>query len=407
MKKRMTIMLIILGIVFGGLFAWKSFEGVMMKKFMSQMGSKPQTVSTITATKQKWETLIEGVGTLRAVRGVDISSEVSGLVEGIYFESGDQVEAGTLLVKLRVDDEVASLAALQAEAHLAGLTYERDYRQLKENTVAQATVDSSVASLEKAKAEVARQEAEIAKKFIRAPFAGKIGIRQVDLGQYINAGEEVVTLQSLDPIFFDFFLPQQELSKVKLGQEVSLTTDVYKDKKYVGKVWAINSKVDQSTRNVLIRAAVDNSEKQLLPGMYGVINIDLGVSDEYITIPQTAITYNPYGDTVFLVREAGGMKVTSGAEDDADGLNPKEDSIKEAPEEAKMDQSLPKGTKIADQKFILLGPTRGDQVAVLKGLNEGDVVITAGQLKLQNGSPIVIDNKIVPTDDPDPHPHQD
>lgn len=409
MIKRMLIMLIFCSVIGGGVIAWKMFEGAMIKKYMSKMGKRAVTVSTTVANSQKWQSTIVGVGTLRAVRGVDISSEVPGLVEGIYFESGDQVESGTLLVKFRVDDEVAALASLQAEAHLAGLTYERDYRQLKEKTVAQATVDMSVANLEKAKAQVQQQEALIAKKFIRAPFAGMLGIRKVDLGQYINAGMDMVTLQALDPIYFDFYLPQGDLSKVKLGQQVNLSTDLYPDKKYIGKIWALNSKVDQATRNVLIRAAIDNTEKELLPGMYGVININLGESKEYITLPQTAITYNPYGDTVFVVKKASAKKAVGSEK----ATNSKKTSTKDTKKVAEQDKVPVKNTSdtqdeslIAEQRFVVLGPTRGDQVAIIKGLKEGEVVVTAGQLKLQNGSSIQINNSVQPTDDSDPSPHE-
>ncbi len=409
MIKRMLIMLIFCSVIGGGVIAWKMFEGAMIKKYMSKMGQRAVTVSTTVANIQKWQSTIVGVGTLRAVRGVDISSEVPGLVEGIYFESGDQVESGTLLVKFRVDDEVAALASLQAEAHLAGLTYERDYRQLKEKTVAQATVDMSVANLEKAKAQVQQQEALIAKKFIRAPFAGMLGIRKVDLGQYINAGMDMVTLQALDPIYFDFYLPQGDLSKVKLGQQVNLSTDLYPDKKYIGKVWALNSKVDQATRNVLIRAAIDNTEKELLPGMYGVININLGESKEYITLPQTAITYNPYGDTVFVVKKASAKKdpvseqAPTSKNKSAQGTQKVAEKGRVAEKNTSKDQDEP---LIAEQRFVVLGPTRGDQVAIIKGLKEGEVVVTAGQLKLQNGSRIQINNSVQPTDDSDPSPHE-
>lgn len=409
MIKRMLIMLIFCSVIGGGVIAWKMFEGAMIKKYMSKMGQRAVTVSTTVANIQKWQSTIVGVGTLRAVRGVDISSEVPGLVEGIYFESGDQVESGTLLVKFRVDDEVAALASLQAEAHLAGLTYERDYRQLKEKTVAQATVDMSVANLEKAKAQVQQQEALIAKKFIRAPFAGMLGIRKVDLGQYINAGMDMVTLQALDPIYFDFYLPQGDLSKVKLGQQVNLSTDLYPDKKYIGKIWALNSKVDQATRNVLIRAAIDNTEKELLPGMYGVININLGESKEYITLPQTAITYNPYGDTVFVVKKASAKKDTGSEQAPTSKKKSTQDTQKVAEKGKAAEKNTSKDQDeplIAEQRFVVLGPTRGDQVAIIKGLKEGEVVVTAGQLKLQNGSSIQINNSVQPTDDSDPSPHE-
>jgi len=361
MFKRLIIMLLIVGLVLGGVFGFKSFQGAMIKKYMSSMGNQAQTVSTTKASLQDWKSQIDAVGTLRAVRGVDISSEVAGIVEGIYFESGDEVAAGVLLVKLRSDDDIAALASLKADAHLAEITYQRDYRQLQEKTIAQATADISLANLEKARSAVEEQEAKIAKKFIRAPFAGRLGISGVDLGQYLSPGTMIVTLQALDPIYFDFYLPQHELSNIKLDQEVAVKSDLHPDKLFTGKIWAIDSKVDPSTRNVQIRATLDNKDKELLPGMYAVITIDLGMTEQHITLPQTVITYNAYGDTVFVVKDG-----------------------------------------IAEQRFVTVGPTRGDQVAILKGLEEGETVVSAGQLKLQNGSAVKINNAFMPSNDSNP-----
>lgn len=371
----MFVMLLLVALVLGAVFGFKAFQGKMIAKYMGSMGKQAQTVSTTVATNQEWHTKIEAVGTLRAVRGVDISSEVSGLVEKIYFESGDKVEAGTLLVKLRSDDEVAALASLQADADLGELTYQRDLRQLKEKSVPQATVDIDWANLEKAKALVDQQKAKIEKKFIRAPFSGHLGLVEIDLGQYLSPGTVMVTLQSLDPIYFDFYLPQQQLATIKLGQEVVVTNDLYPDKTFPGKIWAINSKVDSATRNVQLRAILDNPDNILLPGMYAIIDIDLGVAQHYITLPQTAITYNPYGNTVFTVKTEG-----------------------------KDEQGKPQ--MVAKQKFVTLGPTRGDQVAILSGVEDGEIVVTSGQIKLQNGSLITINNTVVPSDDPNPKPYE-
>jgi membrane fusion protein (multidrug efflux system) len=374
MFKRMIIMLTLVGLVLGGVYSFKSFQGLMIKKYMSSMGKQPQTVSTEDAKKQEWKNKIEAVGTLRAVRGVDISSEVAGIIEELRFESGDKVDAGSLLVKLRVNDDLAALASLQADAELADLTYNRDLRQLKEHSVPQATVDMDMANLQKAKALVAQQQAVIEKKYIRAPFAGNLGLRAIDLGQYLSPGAVIVTLQSLDPIFFDFYLPQQELSNIKIDQEVKVKNDLYPDKIFTGKIWAINSKVDSVTRNVQVRASLDNPDDILLPGMYASVEIDLGVAQDYITLPQTAIIYNPYGNTVYIVKKD------------------------------KNENGKPILT--AQQKFVTLGPTRGDQVAVLSGIEEGDTVVTTGQIKLQNGSELIVNNTVLPTNDIDPKPSE-
>lgn len=371
----MLIMLILVGLVLGGVFAYKRFESTMIKKHMGAIGKQAQTVSSTVATLQDWNSKVEGVGTLRAVLGVDVSSEVAGVIDAVYFESGDQVDAGVLLVKLRAEDEIAALASLQADADLAELTYQRDLRQLKEKSVAQATVDLDAATLAKAKALVTQQKARIDKKFIRAPFAGNLGLRAVDLGEYISPGTVIVTLQALNPIYFDFYLPQQQLSKIKLGQVVEVTNDLYPGVVFKGNISAISSKVDPSTRNVQIRAVLDNPDNTLLPGMYASIDIDLGLPQEYITLPQTAITYNPYGNTVFLVKNKG---------KDKDG----------------------KPQLIAEQRFVTLGPTRGDQVAVLTGIAAGDTVVTSGQIKLQNGSAILINNAVTPSNDIKPTPYE-
>lgn len=339
------------------------------------MSKQPQTVSTIVARYQIWRDTLEAVGSLRAVRGVDISTEVAGVVAGVYFDSGDQVVDGTLLVQLRADDEIAALASLKADADLATLTYDRDLSQLKQKAIAQSVVDLDKANLEKSQALITQQEAIIAKKFIRAPFTGRLGLRAIDLGEYISPGDLIVTLQALDPIYFDFFLPQEVLSKIKLKQRVSVTTDLYPEETFAGKIWAINAKVDISSRNVQVRAVLDNNEQKLLPGMYGNINIDIGTDQKYITLPQTAITYNPYGNTVYIAKPT------------------------EADAEGNMQY-------IAEQKFVTLGPTRGDQVAVFTGLQAGDTVVTAGQLKLQNGVALLINNSVLPSNEYNPKPSE-
>lgn len=375
MIKRMTIMLLIVGLVLGSIYAYKSFEKTMIKKYMTQMVKQAQTVSTIEAQVQVWDSKIEAIGSLRAVRGVDISTEVAGIVSDIYFNSGDQVTAGTLLVKLRADDEIAGLSALKADADLALLTYNRDVSQLNKNAIAQSAVDLDAANLERARAMISQQEAIIAKKFIHAPFTGRLGISAIDVGEYLSPGDLIVSLQALDPIYFDFYLPQEALSRIKLNQRVSVTTDVYPDVKYIGKIWAINSKVDLNSRNIQIRAVVDNNETQLLPGMYGVISVDIGTQEKYITVPQTAITYNPYGNVVFVAKPT---------ENDAEGNM----------------------QYIAEQKFVTVGPTRGDQIAVTSGLQAGEIVVTAGQIKLQNGVALLINNTVLPSNDIDPNPKE-
>jgi membrane fusion protein, multidrug efflux system len=309
---------------------------------------------------------------LRAVKGADLSLEVSGVVDSISFNSGDDVEQGAVLLKLRSDDDAAKLASLQATAELNQITYERDQKQFKLQAVSQATLDTDAANLKNANAQVAEQQAILDKKTLRAPFAGHLGIRAVDLGQYLGAGTVIVTLQALDPVFLDFFVPQQSMDRIRLGQTVTVKIDAFKDQSFTGEISAVNPKVDPSSRNVQIRATLGNADHKLIPGMYATVDIATGAPQNYITLPQTSITYNPYGDTVYIV---------DGKTAGADG----------------------KPYLIARQSFVTTGPTRGDQVAVLKGVNDGDEVVTAGQLKLRNGSPILIDNSITPAADAAPN----
>jgi membrane fusion protein, multidrug efflux system len=374
MTKRMVIMLIAVAIVFGGIFGFQAFKASMIKKFMTAMGSPPQTVSAAKAGYSAWQPRLEAIGTLRAVKGADLSLDVPGVVASISFNSGDDVEQGAPLLKLRVEDDLAKLESLQAMAELSEIVNQRDQKQFKMQAVSQATLDTDAANLKNAKAQVVQQQAVIDKKFLRAPFAGHLGIRAVDLGQYLAAGTVIVTLQALDPILIDFFLPQQAVDQVQLGQSVIVKIDAFKDQTFAGEISAINPKVDAGSRNVQIRATLKNPDHKLLPGMYATVDIATGAPQSYITLPQTAISFNPYGDTVYVV--------DSKAADTA-GKPPQ---------------------LIARQTFVTTGPTRGDQVAVLKGIDEGDLIVTAGQIKLHNGSTILIDNSITPTADAAPVP---
>jgi membrane fusion protein (multidrug efflux system) len=368
---RMIVMLILVGLVFGGVFGFQAFRNAMIMKFMTAMGPPPQTVSTATATVEEWQPQIEAVGSLRAVNGADLAFEMPGIIKELHFKSGDDVAAGDVLVMLRADDDIARLAALQATASLSEITMQRDQEQFKIKAVSQATLDTDAANLKNANAAVVQQQAVIDKKTLRAPFAGHLGVRLVDIGQYINAGTTVVTLQALDPIYADFFLPQQALTQLRIEQTVTIRVDTYPDQDFTGTVTAINPKVDQATRNVQVRATLKNPDRRLLPGMYATVSIAAGDKQRYVTLPQTAVTYNPYGETVFVVDDKG-----------------------------KDPQGKPQ--LAARQIFVTAGPKRGDQVAILKGVEQGETVVTAGQMKLRNGSQLIVDNTIRPTADANP-----
>jgi membrane fusion protein, multidrug efflux system len=373
MIKRMVIMLVAVAVVFGGIFGFQAFKAVMIKKFIAALSNPPQTISAATAATSEWQPKIEAIGSLRAVRGADLSLEVSGVVESISFSSCDDVQEGATLLKLRTADDVARLESLKAMAELNEIILDRAQRLLKTQAVSQAQLDSDAANLKNAKAQVAQQQAIIEKKILRAPFAGHLGIRAVDLGQYLGAGTPIVTLQALDPIYVDFFVPQQSVDQVRLGQQVAVKVDAYKDQTFAGEISAVNPKVDISNRNVQIRATLKNADHKLLPGMYATVDIAIGSPATYVTLPQTAITYNPYGDTVYVVESKG---------NDAEG----------------------KPHLVARQTFVTIGPTRGDQVAILRGVGEGDMIVTAGQIKLHNGSVVMIDNSVTPTAEAAPVP---
>jgi membrane fusion protein (multidrug efflux system) len=372
MIKRMILMLLVVGVILGGVFGFEAFRTVMIKRFFASHGAPPQTVATAAASSQEWQPQLEAVGSLRAVNGADLSLEVAGIVDAIHFKSGDEVQAGALLLTLRADTDVAQLHALEAMAELANVNYQRDLKQLKVQAVSQATVDTDQANLKNAQALVAQQKAAVEKKMLRAPFAGRLGIRLVDLGQFINAGTPVVTLQALDPIYVDFYLPQQSISQLRVGQQVTAKVDAFPRDLFGGAIVAISPEVDAATRNVQIRAALKNPDHRLLPGMYATVDVASGAPQRYVTLPQTAITYNSYGNTVFLVEEKG---------QGPDG----------------------KPQLVARQSFINTGPTRGDQVAVLNGIKEGDMVVVAGQFKLRNGTTVLIDNSVKPTADASPN----
>jgi membrane fusion protein (multidrug efflux system) len=371
MIKRMAIMLVAVAIVLGGIVGFQTFKGMMIKKFMAAMASPPQTISTSKAGYDEWQPKIEAVGSLRAVKGADLSLEVAGVVDTISFNSGDDVQEGVVLLKLRDEDDVAKLQSLQATAQLSQINYERDLKQFKINAVSQATLDTDAANLKNAKAQVAQQQAILDKKTLRAPFAGHIGIRSVDVGQYLGPGTAIVTLQALDPIYLDFFVPQQVVDRMKLKATVTVHVDAFPNQTFMGEISAVNPRVDASSRNVQIRATLPNPDHRLLPGMYATVDIPTGTPQKLITLPQTAITYSPYGDTVYVVEENG-----------RDAKGPK---------------------LVARQTFVTTGATRGDQVAVVKGVKEGDTIVTAGQLKLHNGSIVLINNSITPTADAAPN----
>lgn len=371
MKKRMIIMLILVGILFGGIFAWKFFMSLIGKRYMAAMNAPAVSVSTMTVKKDLWQVTLKAVGSLRAPVGVDVTTELAGMVQKIYFTPGATVQEGTVLVQLNADAEIGQLHALQAQTELAKITYERDKAQYAVHAVSKQTVDSDEWNLKNLQGLTAQQTATVQKKTLRAPFSGRLGISNVNPGQYLNVGDKVTNLQTLDPIFIDFYLPQQALAKLKNGQPVKVVTDTYTGKQFSGKITTIEPAVDTNTRNVVVEATLSNPNWLLAPGMFVSVEVIVGEPRSYLTLPQSAIVFNPYGEIAFIVHEKG-----------------------------KDDKGKP--SYVVNQTFVTTGTTRGDQIQILSGLKEGDVVVTSGQLKLQNESHIVINNQIQPSNNPSP-----
>lgn len=323
---------------------------------------------------EDWQPSVSAVGSMKAVRGVDVTTEVGGIVRTIGFKPGQEVADQALLVQLNADSDIALLHSLEATADLAVIVLRRDKAQLAVNAVSQAQVDTDTADLKAKLADAEQQRALVAKKTIRAPFAGRIGITSVNPGQYLNPGDKIATLQTFDPIYIDFTVPQTQLEAIAIGQKVSVTADGLSNQTFRGRISSIDTQFDSTTRNVTVEATVENPKQSLVPGMFARAVVDSGTPQRYLTVAQTSVTYNPYGTTAFIA--------TSHKND--------------------------KGEEVlqAQQTFIKTGPTRGDQVAILSGLKEGDLLITSGQMKLKNGSPVQINNSAAPLNDPAPTPQE-
>lgn len=366
MIKRMTIMLTAMAVLFGSLYGFQTFKNMMIRKAISGMANPPQTVSTVVAASAPWQSTFTAVGSLRAVNGADLALQASGIVQSIQFSSGESVVSGQPLLQLVASDDTAKLQSLQATVQNYAIVVKRDEEQIKFNAVSQATLDSDRANLKNAQALLDQQKAVVEQKTLKAPFAGRLGIRSVDLGQYVSAGTSIVTLQSLDPIYVDFYLPQQALASIGIGQDVTTTVDAFPDERFTGQITAINSKVDSGSRNVQARATIRNNPARLLPGMFAKVEIAVGRPEQMVTVPLTAIVSNPYGDLAYLI-----------------------DSIHD-------------GQGTARQAFVKTKPAKGDNIAVTEGITPGATVVIAGQIKLRNGSPVRIDNSRVPTAEAEP-----
>jgi len=369
MAKRAIITLLAIGFIFVIIFGYKRFVDQQISKVLSRP-RPPVAVSTTTAKKEVWSPTLKAVGSLRAISGVRVTTEMAGKVVGLYFESGQKVQKGDLLVQLNDAPERAMREQLKAALSLADIELQRAERLVQKHAISEQQRDQAKSTYDQTKAQLLNQEAIIAMKAIRAPFSGFIGLRLIDLGQYLNPGNEVATLQTLDPIYVDFTLPQQYLAKVHDGQPITIVVDAYPEEHFPGKISAINPEIDAATRNFSVRATLPNADLKLRPGMFSDVSVELKAKEDVITLPQAAVTFSPYGSTIYVVQEQK-------QEDGSTAL-------------------------IATMRFVTPGQTRGDQVEILKGVKAGEVVVTAGQMKLQQGSKVTISNTIKPSENPNP-----
>ena len=362
MIKRMIIMLAVVGLFFGAVFGWKAFESYRDAEFMSSQPMPAVTVSTAVASGETWAPVIPSIGTLRAGQGVDITAREDGIITELRFESGAEVKAGDVLAQQYVDDERARLDALEADVQLAELNLTRARDLLNKDLNSQFDYDTRKTDHDRAVAEARSVRLIIEKKTIRAPFSGRIGIRQVDLGQFIEPGDPIVRLEALDQILVDFPVSQRYMSQVHTGQPLVIRVDAWPGKDFHGTITAIAPQVRSMTRDLRLEGLVDNAAGQLLPGMFVEVTIQQPVEEEVVTVPQAAITFSPYGDSIFTIRETTDTKGES--------------------------------MLVVDNVFVTTGSTRGDQVAILAGITVGDTVVTAGHIKLRDGVRVRVDNSI-------------
>jgi membrane fusion protein, multidrug efflux system len=378
--RRWALMLIGVVVVFGGVFAAKAFFTSKANAFFDNMPQPASAVSAELVELQNWSESSDAVGTFLAVNGTDITTESGGVVREILFEAGQSVNKGAVLVRLNTANEEASLKALEASAKLARTQADRWQQLGKDNLVSLDEVQSKLTAAATAQAQVEAQRALIAQKTIRAPFSGVLGIRKINLGQYIAPGAAIVSLQQLDPIYLDFNLPEQLTGKMVEGTSIQARVDAMPGEVFDGQVTAIEPMVDPSTRNFKTQATLRNPEGKLRPGSFAKVAFDLGNPHDVLVIPQTAVSFNPYGNSVFVI-----------------------ETSERQPGEMDMKGNLLTGKKlIVNQRFIKTGAARGDLIAVTSGLKAGEQIATSGLLKLRNGAEVTINNDVKPANDAAP-----
>lgn len=372
MAKRMVLMLAVMFSIIGalGLVKFKQIQTAMAQGAAFQ--PPPEAVTTIVAQEEEWPSTLRAIGTMTAVQGVTVSADLPGTVDRIAFDSGRSVRKGDVLAELDTRQERAQLAAIEAQRELARLNYNRLKGLLSERVISQAEFDRAAAEQKQTDAQVGEILATIERKTIRAPFSGVLGIRQVNLGQYLAAGDPLVPLQSLHPIYVNFGVPQQDLAQVRVGHKVRLSANDLAGVELAGRVTALDSVVDQTTRNVQVQATLDNPAGTLRPGMFVQAELSLGTSRSIVALPASAISYAPFGDSVFIVTDLKG------------------------------DNGHPyRGVR---QQFVKLGAARGDQIAIVSGIKPGEEIVTSGVFKLRNGAAVHVNNKVQPANKRAPKP---
>ncbi|WP_339050837.1 efflux RND transporter periplasmic adaptor subunit [Rickettsiella endosymbiont of Xylota segnis] len=370
-NRPMIIMLISVGVLFILVFGYQAIKHLFIRHAMQKNAAPVVTVSAMRVQYSWWQPKILTYGSMRSVNGVYVTTELAGLVRTVYLKPGTEVKEGDVLVQLNADSDIALLHSLEAQEKLAEIIYHRDSAQFAVKAISKAVLDTDEQNLKNLQAQVAQQEAIVAKKTLKAPFTGRLGVSTVNVGQYLNPGDQVVTLQALDPLYADFFIPQQKLAQLHIGSIVNIKTDTYPDKIFTGKVTTINPIVDVNTRNVQIEATIANPQSEIYPGMFVSAEVQTSPMKQYLTLPQTAISFNPYGEIAYIVQQKGKDK-----------------------------NGKPQLTVL--QTFVTTGEKRGDQIAILGGLKEGEMIVTSGQLKLKNGSSVVINNSVIPNNNPAP-----
>jgi membrane fusion protein, multidrug efflux system len=371
MTKRMLVMLALMLLFIAAIAAWKKWQIDVGSAMAAKFAPPPTAVTTAVAKTEQWEPVLSAVGSLKAVNGITVSTDLAGIISQISFQSGATVKKGDLLIKLDSSQEVALLHVAEARRDLAKLSLDRQRNLRASGAVSQSDYDSAESESRQAAAAVDEASALIARKTITAPFDGLLGIRQVDLGQYLNVGAPIVALQSTDPIYVNFSLPQENFEQITAGKKLRVKVNGVSGNQFEGEITSVDSRLDESTRNLMIQGTVGNAENRLRPGMF--VNVEvLQPEKEVVSIPASSISYAPYGDSVFVVKTKPGPDGKPGAE--------------------------------TQQQFVKTGPARGDQVSIISGVKEGDVVVSSGVFKLRSGIAVQVNNSVQPDNEANPTP---